>query len=193
MKYGILTIVWMWLLALLMLPALIVLKIAFSFPADAVPPYLRLLQHGDLHISSDAFSLIFSDPIYANALLLSLKVAGLSTVICLIVGYPMALAIARSGERWRSLLLILVMLPFWTGFLMLATRAKAIMQVLGYLLLENGIFLFGLLLLEAVPSLVELGVLLDLFTGVFVMSIIIYHINREFNSTSTEHLSKLKG
>jgi hydrogenase-4 component E len=80
----------------------------------------------------------------------------------------------------------------WTGFLMLTTRKKAIMQVLGYLLLENGIFLFGLLLLEAMPFLVEVGVLLDLFTGVFVMGIIIFHINREFASTSTEYLTELK-
>lgn len=80
----------------------------------------------------------------------------------------------------------------WTGFLMLTTRKKAIMQVLGYLLLENGIFMFGLLLLEAMPFLVEVGVLLDLFTGVFVMGIIIHHINREFASISTEHLSELK-
>ena len=80
----------------------------------------------------------------------------------------------------------------WTGFLMLTTRKKAIMQVLGYLLLENGIFLFGLLLLEAMPFLVEIGVLLDLFTGVFVMGIIIHHINREFAATGTEHLADLK-
>jgi hydrogenase-4 component E len=80
----------------------------------------------------------------------------------------------------------------WTGFLMLTTRQKAIMQVLGYLILENGIFLFGLLLLEALPFLVEAGVLLDLFTAVFVMGIIIHHISREFASISTEHLSGLK-
>ena len=80
----------------------------------------------------------------------------------------------------------------WTGFLMLTTRKKAIMQVVGYLILENGIFLFGLLLLEAMPFLVEVGVLLDLFTGVFVMGIAIFHINREFSSISTEHLTGLK-
>ena len=80
----------------------------------------------------------------------------------------------------------------WAGFLMLTTRHKAIMQVLGYLLLENGIFLFGLLLLEAMPLMVEVGVLLDLFTGVFVMGIIIHHISREFASMSTEYLSALK-
>ena len=103
---------------LLILPTLIVVKIALSYPADSVPPYAPMLQSDGLHISTDAFALILSDPLYARALLLSLKVAGLSTAICLLAGYPMALAIARSPERWRSLLLMLVMLPFWTGFLM---------------------------------------------------------------------------
>src|ERR1700736_3809722 len=97
------------------------------------------------------------------------------------------------AEGHKHLLLVPASLStVWTGFLMLTTRKRAIMQVLGYLLLENGIFLFGLLLLEATPFLVEVGILLDLFTGVFVMGIIIHHINREFASTSTEHLTELK-
>src|SRR5262249_33140195 len=79
-----------------------------------------------------------------------------------------------------------------TGFLLLTTRRKAIMQVLGYIVLENGIFVFGLLLVHAALQLVEFGVLLDLFVGVFVMGIILYHINREFASVSTEPLSALK-
>lgn len=96
-------------------------------------------------------------------------------------------------EEHTNLLLVPVALStVWAGFLMLTTRKKAINQVLGYLLLENGIFLFGLLLLEAIPFLVEVGVLLDLFTAVFVMGIIIYHISREFSSISTEYLSELK-
>jgi hydrogenase-4 component E len=98
------------------------------------------------------------------------------------------------AEEHKDLLLVPASLAtVWTGFLVLTTRKKAISQVVGYLLLENGIFLFGLLLLEAMPFLVEVGVLLDLFTGVFVMGIIIHHISREFDSMSTEHLSELKG
>ncbi|MHB1562035.1 MAG: NADH-quinone oxidoreductase subunit K, partial [Isosphaeraceae bacterium] len=97
------------------------------------------------------------------------------------------------ADEHRHLLLVPASLAtVWTGFLMLTTRKKAIMQVLGYLVLENGIFLFGLLLLEAMPLLVEAGILLDLFTGVFVMGIIVHHISREFASTSTEHLSELR-
>lgn len=108
------------------------------------------------------------------------------------------LAIVFSGtlplaEQHTNLLLVPASLAtVWTGFLLLTTRRKAILQVVGYLTLENGIFLFGLLLLEAMPFLVELGVLLDLFTGVFVMAIIIHHISREFASISTGHLTELK-
>jgi hydrogenase-4 component E len=58
--------------------------------------------------------------------------------------------------------------------------------------LENGIYIFGMLLLRATPFLVEIGVLLDLFVAIFVMGIIINHISREFTSISTEHLSALK-
>jgi hydrogenase-4 component E len=79
-----------------------------------------------------------------------------------------------------------------TGFLVLTTRRKAITQVVGYLTLENGIFLFGLTLAEAIPFLVEIGVLLDLFVAVFVMGIIMDHIQREFSSLSTEHLTSLR-
>ena len=78
------------------------------------------------------------------------------------------------------------------GFILLTTRRKAINQVLGYLVLENGIFVFGLLLVEAMPFLVETGVLLDVFVGIFVLSIIIHHINREFATLDTRQLSLLK-
>lgn len=79
-----------------------------------------------------------------------------------------------------------------TGFLLLTTRRKAISQVTGYLMLENGIFVFAQLLHEAMPFLVEAGVLLDLVVGVFVMGIVMNHIQREFSSLDTERLSELK-
>jgi len=79
-----------------------------------------------------------------------------------------------------------------TGFLLLTTRIKAITQAIGYLVLENGIFIFGMLLVDAMPFLVEIGVLLDLFVGIFVVSIIIHHINREFASLDTRRLASLK-
>jgi hydrogenase-4 component E len=80
----------------------------------------------------------------------------------------------------------------FAGFLLLMTRRKAITQVLGYLVLENGIFIFGVLLSEALPLMVEAGVLLDLLVGVFVMGIVMNQINREFSTLNTEYLSALK-
>jgi hydrogenase-4 component E len=112
------------------------------------------------------------------------------------IGTGLALVFAGTlplleGQR-SSLLVSAALSTVLTGFLVLTTRRKAISQVVGYLMLENGIFTFGLLLLEALPFLVEVGVLLDLFTGVFVMGIIIQNINREFASVSTEHLAELR-
>lgn len=79
-----------------------------------------------------------------------------------------------------------------TGFLILTTRRKAISQVIGYLVLENGIFIFGLLLAEAMPLMVEAGALLDLLVGTFVMGIVINQISREFSSLDTSRLTSLK-
>jgi len=79
-----------------------------------------------------------------------------------------------------------------TGFLLLTTRRKAISQVIGYLVLENGIFIFGLLLAEAMPIMVEAGALLDLLVGIFVMGIVINQISREFSSLDTSRLTSLK-
>ena len=79
-----------------------------------------------------------------------------------------------------------------TGFLILTTRKKAISQVIGYLVLENGIFIFGLLLTEAMPFMVEAGALLDLLVGIFVMGIVINHINREFSTVDTSRLQTLR-
>ncbi len=76
------------------------------------------------------------------------------------------------------------------GLLILVSRIKAITQVVGYLVLENGIFLFGLLLMRQMPLLVELGILLDVFVGVFVMAIVVHHIRREFDHLDTQRLSE---
>jgi len=80
----------------------------------------------------------------------------------------------------------------WAGMLLVVTRKKAVNQVLGFLVLENGVFVFGVLLSDVMPLMVEAGVLLDLFAAVFVMGIVMFHINREFSSLDTEKLSALK-
>ncbi len=78
------------------------------------------------------------------------------------------------------------------GFILLTTRFKALSQVLGYLILENGIYIFSLLLVEAIPLVVEMGMLLDLFVSIFIVSIITNHINRSFSSLDTRKLASLK-
>jgi hydrogenase-4 component E len=78
------------------------------------------------------------------------------------------------------------------GFLMLITRRKALTQALGYLIFENGVFIFGMLLTEAMPLMVEAGVLLDLLVAIFVMGIVVNQINREFSSMNVENLSSLR-
>lgn len=78
------------------------------------------------------------------------------------------------------------------GLLVLITRAKAVTQVVGYLMLENGVYLFGLTLTRRISFLVDVGVLLDLFVAVFIMGIVVFHINREFDSISAANLVELK-
>ncbi len=79
-----------------------------------------------------------------------------------------------------------------SGFLLLISRRKALTQVVGYLILENGIFIFAILLAEAMPLMVEAGILLDLLVAVFVMGIVLGQINREFSTLDTERLSALR-
>jgi hydrogenase-4 component E len=78
------------------------------------------------------------------------------------------------------------------GFLIISSRRKAITQVLGYIVLENGIYAFGAILVPDASLLVELGVLLDVFVAVFVMGIIIFHISREFDHIDTDRLAQLR-
>jgi hydrogenase-4 component E len=95
-------------------------------------------------------------------------------------------------EHQGSLLVPASLATVLTGFVVLATRRKAITQVVGYLVLENGIFIMGLTLHEAMPSLVEIGVLLDLLVAIFVIGIVMNHINREFASLDVARLDTLK-
>lgn len=118
----------------------------------------------------------------------SLMLCALGTGLSLILAHMLPL----KGGTKVILLVPAALSTLFTGFLMLVSRRKALTQVVGYLILENGIFLFGLLLVEDMPMLVETGILLDLFVGVFVMGIVINHIRTAFDSTDTRHLAELK-
>jgi putrescine transport system permease protein len=101
----------LWLMLLLGAPLAIVALIALAQPSDSIPPYT-------FGFTLDNLRLVATDPLYRDALVRSLWIAGVSTFVCLIAGFPMALAISRAPARWQNLLLLAVMLPFWTGFLM---------------------------------------------------------------------------
>ena len=114
---------YLWLLFFFLIPFVIVLKISFSDTQIAMPPYQPLFSWAadqvlqvKLHLSNFAF--LVQDDLYWMAYLTSLKVAAISTLLCLLIGYPMAYAIARSRESTRNILLLLVILPFWTSFLL---------------------------------------------------------------------------
>ena len=96
------------------------------------------------------------------------------------------------SEHHEGLFVPTALATMFAGFLLLITRRKAITQVLGYLMLENGIFIIGVMLSSALPMMVEAGVLLDLLVAVFVMGIVMNQISREFSTLNTERLSALK-
>lgn len=112
-----------WLVVFFLLPFLVVLQISLSEAEFGVPPYKPLFTWVDdgvlqvmLYLRN--FSFVVGDALYLDALLTSLKVAAISTAICLLIGYPVAFYIARAPENLRNLLLLLVILPFWTSFLL---------------------------------------------------------------------------
>ena len=119
---------------------------------------------------------------------LSLLIAGLLVGISFWLARLLVLPVAVPV----TLLVPVALATLLVGFLVLVSRRQAITQVVGYLMLENGVFLFGQTLVEQVPFVVELGILLDVLVGVFVMGIAIHHISREFDHIDTDLLTKLK-
>jgi len=115
-----------WLLALFLLPFLIVLRISLSETVLAMPPYRPVFDLGQglaawieglRALSLDNYRFIFEDQLYLLSYLSSLRIALVSTLITLLIGYPIAYAMARAPARMRPLLLTMVILPFWTSFL----------------------------------------------------------------------------
>jgi hydrogenase-4 component E len=111
-------------------------------------------------------------------------------VVALAASFAVANVLPVGATR-SHLLIPAALVTVIIGLVVLITRAKALTQVVGYLMLENGIYLFGLTQAQRVPFLVEIGVLLDVFVGVFIMGIVVFHINREFDSISAMRLTEL--
>ncbi|WP_345014908.1 putrescine ABC transporter permease PotH [Pseudaeromonas paramecii] len=110
-----------WMLLFFLVPFLIILKISLAETQVAIPPYTALMEYADqkLHfvLNLGNYLYLFEDEMYAESYLQSLRVAGISTLLCLLVGYPIAWSIVHSKPSVRNVLLMLVVLPSWTSFL----------------------------------------------------------------------------
>jgi len=114
---------YLWLVLFFLVPFVIVLKISFSSAVIAMPPYEPLLNWASdkvvaVKLNIGNFLFLVQDDLYWKAYLNSIKVAGISTLLCLLIGYPIAYAIARSTPSTRNVLMLMVVLPFWTSFLL---------------------------------------------------------------------------
>ncbi|MFZ9995131.1 MAG: ABC transporter permease [Steroidobacteraceae bacterium] len=111
-----------WLLLFLAAPFVMVFLISLSEVRLAMPPYAPFIEwvadSWRWNLDADNYLFIWQDGLYFEAFSYSLKVAAIATLCCLLVGYPMAYAIAQAPERWRSWLLLAIILPFWTSFLL---------------------------------------------------------------------------
>jgi putrescine transport system permease protein len=149
-----------WLGLFFALPFLIILRMSLSDPASAQPPYKPLL---DLAAGWDGikafvsgldlenYVTVLTDPLYRDGFLSSLRIALLGTLLALLIGYPIALAMARAPKHWRPLLLALVILPFWTSFLIRVYAWIGILKqegLLNQLLLWSGVIATPLIILD---------------------------------------------
>ncbi|MBT5416209.1 MAG: ABC transporter permease subunit [Rhodospirillaceae bacterium] len=147
-RTAVIALPYFWLLLFFLVPFVFVLKIAFAEPRLAMPPYTALLVWADgiwptVQTTWRNFLFLFDDNLYAVAYLNSVKVAAVSTVICLLLGYPMAYGIARAGTAWRTGLLMLIILPFWTSFLIRVYAWIGILKQNG--LINNALMAMGLI------------------------------------------------
>ena len=136
-----------WLLLFFLVPFLLVVKISFADLQMGIPPYTELtsFQDGVLHIALDLshYAFLVSDSLYFATYVNSVLVSAVSTLLCLLLGYPMAYYIARSNPATRNILMMAVMLPFWTSFLIRVYAWIGILKNNG--LLNNFLMSIGLI------------------------------------------------
>jgi len=153
-RFSLIAVPYIWLLALFLIPFLIVLKISLSDAALAIPPYAPQLDFAGgwdavktffADLDFENFEFLTTDDLYWKAYLSSLKIALISTGFTLLIGYPIAYSMARAAPEWRPTLLMLVVLPFWTSFLI---RVYAWMGILSNEGLLNQFLLWSGLISE---------------------------------------------
>ncbi|MCR8549128.1 ABC transporter permease subunit [Salipiger sp. P9] len=168
-RFALIAVPYLWLLVLFLVPFVIVLKISLSDVALARPPYTPQLDFSAgweglktffSELDFENFVFLTTDSLYWKAYLSSLKIAALSTVLTLLVGYPVAYGMARAATEWRPTLLMLVILPFWTSFLIRVYSWMGILStegVLNTVLLKIGIISDPLMIMNT-PTAVYIGI-----------------------------------
>ena len=145
---AVVSVPYLWLLLFFLVPFAIVLKISFSSAVIAMPPYEPLLHWAsdkvvEIKLNLGNYMFLVQDDLYWKAYLNSIKVAAISTFFCLLLGYPIAYSIARSNPSTRNILMLLVVLPFWTSFLLRVYAWIGILKNNG--LLNNTLMSLGLI------------------------------------------------
>ena len=173
-------------------------------------PILAHWQERSLHFALLAAGTIaLKGIVFPRLLFRAVREAEVAREIEPYVGYVASLVVgvlALGGSFWlhrqwlptpedivSPWLVPVALFSIFAGLFLIVARKRALNQVLGFLVLENGIYTFGIGVVAGTPFLVELGVLLDVFVAVFVMGIAVYHINREFDHIETDRLDRLKG
>jgi putrescine transport system permease protein len=137
----------LFLIVFFLIPFAFAFKISFAETAPRVPPFTQLLSHTadghlQLAISLANYKYLLTDEVYGVAYLYSLKTAFFATLICLALGYPMAYAISRASKTTQSILLLIIILPFWTSFLLRVYALEGIIRdggILNTVLLRLGL------------------------------------------------------
>lgn len=168
-RFALIALPYAWLMALFLVPFGIVLKISLSDIALAIPPYTPTLDPGEgwsgfmaflSQLDFENFIFLTTDDLYWKAYLSSLQIAAISTFLTLLVGYPIAYGMANAPDHWRPTLMMLVILPFWTSFLIRVYSWMGILSTEGYLnqlLLWAGLISAPLTILNT-PTAVYIGI-----------------------------------
>jgi hydrogenase-4 component E len=173
-----------------------------------LPVILATGEHQPIHVLALALgALVVKGMVIPGMMLWAMREAAIRRELEPIVGFVPSMVLGAVGVAVAFTFSAALPLPIpephpllvptslstvWTGLLLVVSRRKAVAQVLGFLVLENGIFVFGVLLSGFMPVMVEAGVLLDLLAATFVMGIVMFHINREFASLDTRRLTSLR-
>ncbi|WP_294609158.1 ABC transporter permease subunit [Roseovarius sp.] len=168
-RFALIALPYAWLLALFLVPFIIVLKISLSDIALAIPPYTPTLDFSEGWAGIKAFfgaldfenfTFLTTDDLYWKAYISSLQIAFFATALTLLVGYPIAYGMANAPDHWRPTLMMLVILPFWTSFLIRVYSWMGILSTEGYLnqfLLGLGLISEPLTILNT-PTAVYIGI-----------------------------------